>query len=128
MATSSRSRSPVPPFSPASVEAICRVLGDAVTGPQIPNLIVPLRVTEAPGEAQNTKWKRLFNAVAVAQNRQGDGRPLLRLVQGVMAPVRFPSPADFAERRMLVNERLLLSGFQVAGPSLPTMRETASLP
>jgi uncharacterized protein (TIGR02391 family) len=128
MATSSRSRSPVPPFSPASVEAICRVLGDAVTGPQIPNLIVPLKVTEAPGEAQNTKWKRLFNAVAVAQNRQGDGRPLLRLVQGVMAPVRFPSPADFAERRMLVNERLLLSGFQVAGDgTLEKVRAASTL-
>lgn len=41
---------------------VCRVLADAVTGTQIPNLIAPLKVTEQPGEQQNTKWKRLFNA------------------------------------------------------------------
>lgn len=38
----------------------------------------------------------------------------MRLVTEVMTPVRFSSPADFGERRALVNERLLLSGFQVA--------------
>jgi hypothetical protein len=30
-------------FSPASVEQICRVLGEAVTGSEIPNLIAPLK-------------------------------------------------------------------------------------
>ena len=30
---------PPGPFSPAAVEQICRVLGDAVTGSEIPNLI-----------------------------------------------------------------------------------------
>ena len=68
------------PFSPAAVEQICRVLGEAVTGSEIPNLIAPLKAPEAPGEETNTKWKRLFNAVATAQNRQQDGRPLVRLI------------------------------------------------
>lgn len=106
--------SPPPPFSASAVEQVCRVLGDAVTGSQIPNLIAPLRSPETPSDQQNTKWKRLFNAVATAQNRQGDGRPLLRLVSEVMAPVRFPSPAAFEESRTRLNERLLLSGFEVA--------------
>ncbi len=107
-------RTPPPPFSASTVEQVCRVLGDAVIGTQIPNLIAPLKVTETGLDEQNSKWKRLFNAVAKAQNRQQDGLPLLRLVQEVMAPVRYASTADYEACRTLVNERLLLSGFRVA--------------
>lgn len=84
-----------------------------MTGSQIPNLIAPLEVPESPGDEQNTKWMRLFNAVAARQNQQQDGKPLLRLVSEVMAPVRFGSQADFDATRALLNDSLLLSGFRV---------------
>ncbi len=103
----------IPAFSASAVEQLCKVLADAVTGSQIPNLIAPLKVPESPGDEQNTKWMRLFNAVSARQNQQQDGKPLLRLVSEVMAPVRFRSQADFDATRVLVNERLLLSGFRV---------------
>jgi hypothetical protein len=83
-----------PPFSPAVIEQICQVLTDAVTGSQIPNLIAPLKVAEPPGEERNAKWKRLFNAVAERQNRNQDGRALIRLVIEVTNPVRFDSDAQ----------------------------------
>lgn len=102
-----------PAFSAPAVEAICRVLADAVTGSQIPGLIGPLKIREAPDDDRNTKWKRLFNAVAQAQNRQQDGRPLVRLVAEVMQPVRFAGTEDFERRRAAVNERLLFSGLEV---------------
>lgn len=104
---------PPGPFSPADVEQICRVLGEAVTGPEIPNLIAPLKAPEAPGEETNSKWKRLFNAVATAQNRQQDGRPLVRLISGVMNPVRFTSQVQYDDCRARVNEKLLFSGLKV---------------
>lgn len=107
------SRRPPEPFSAPTVEMVCRVLAETMTGSQIPNLIAPLRAPEDPDEERNTKWKRLFNAVAAAQNRQGDGRPFVRLVTEAMAPVRFASVAEFEESRVAVNERLLLSGYQV---------------
>jgi uncharacterized protein (TIGR02391 family) len=107
------STSNVPAFTASTVEQICKVLADAVTGSQIPNLIAALKVSESPGDKQNTKWKRLFNAVAERQNRQKDGRPLLRLISEVMAPVRFGSQAELDTTRVLVNERLLLSGYHV---------------
>jgi len=91
------------------------VLGDAVTGAQIPNLITGLKVAERPGDDQNAKWKRLFSAVAARQNKQQDGQPLLRLVADVMAPVRFGTQAEFDTARALINERLLLYGFEVRG-------------
>jgi uncharacterized protein (TIGR02391 family) len=103
----------IPPFSASAVEEVCKVLADAVRGPQIPNLIAPLKVPEEPGDEQNTKWKRLFNAVAARQNAMKDGRPLIRLIIEVMAPVRFDSTAEFDAARTRVNERLLLSGFEV---------------
>ena len=103
----------VPPFQAQAAEQICKVLAEAVTGSQIPNLIASLKVTERPGDSDNSKWVRLFNAVAASQNRQQDGQPLLRLVREIMAPVRFRSAAEFEETRSRLNERLLLSGFQV---------------
>jgi hypothetical protein len=106
MAQSSTS---VPAFSASTVEQVCKMLADAVTGSQIPNLIAALKVGESPGDERNAKWKRLFNAVADRQNRQQDGRPLVRLISEVMAPVRFSSQADLNATRALVNEWLLLS-------------------
>lgn len=102
-----------PPFPQSAVEQICRILGEAVTGNQIAGLIAPLKVTEAPEDRQGTKWKRLFNAVASAQSKQRDGRPLIRLVSEVMTPVRFDSPERLEATRAAVNERLLLYGFEV---------------
>jgi len=103
----------LPPFAASEVESICQILGEAVTGSQIPNLIEPLKARESEIDRQNTKWKRLFNAVATAQNRQPDGAPLVRLISEVMKPVRFSTPTEFETRRRLLNERLLLSGLQV---------------
>lgn len=105
------SSTPPPIFSAAAIEMVCRALADACTGPQIPNLLLPLKVSA--GVDGETKWKRLFNAVVAAQNKQQDGRPLVWLVMEVMAPVRFVSPGEFARHHAAVNERLLLSGLQV---------------
>ena len=103
----------VPPFSASAVEEVCKVLADSVSGPQIPNLIAPLKVPEEPGDGPGTKWKRLFNAVVARQNKSQDGKALIRLVMEVMAPVRFGSMAEFDAVRTRVNERLLLSGLEV---------------
>lgn len=92
---------------------ICRALGEAVRGHQIANLVAVLKISEDASEARNTKWKRLFNAVAAAQDRQHDGRPLLHLVGEVMQPVRFKSPEEFEAHRVAVTERLLLAGYRV---------------
>ena len=81
----------IPAFPATGVEAICRELAECATGTQITNLIAGLKVRETPAEQTATKWKRLFNAVAQKQNQQHDGRPLIRLVTEMMAPVRFGS-------------------------------------
>jgi hypothetical protein len=40
-----------PPFSASAIEEVCKVLGDAVTGGQIANLIAPLKVNGEPRRA-----------------------------------------------------------------------------
>jgi uncharacterized protein (TIGR02391 family) len=105
---------PPPPFSATVIEEVCKILGEAVTGSQIPNLIAPFnRNPESPEDQLLSKWKRLFNAVVTVQNRIQDGRPLINLVGQVMAPARFGSQAAFDMTRALVNEKLLLAGFSV---------------
>lgn len=103
----------VPSFPPAAIEAVCRELAEAVTGAQIANLLAPLHVREAPAEQTNTKWKRFFNAVTEKQNKQQDGRPVIRLITEVMQPVRFSTPEEHEKHRVAVNERLLLYGYEV---------------
>ena len=114
----------LPPFPASTIEEVCKVLGDAVSGPQIPNLIAPLKVPEEP-DGSGTKWKRLFNAVVARQNKSQDGKALIRLVMEVMAPVRFGSAAEFKAVRARVNERLLLSGFEVRDDGKVTKAKAA---
>ena len=76
-------------FSSSAIEQVYQALADAVTGAQIPNLIAPLGNHLGPADDQGlTKWKRVFDAVADAQNRLHDGRLLVRLLNEVMRPVR----------------------------------------
>lgn len=102
----------VPSFSGPVVEAVCRELAEAVTGVQITNLLAVLKVHEPSAEQSNTKWKRLFNAVAQTQNQQGHGRPLIRLITEVMQPVPVASAAEHEAHRAPVNARLLLFGYE----------------
>lgn len=80
---------------------------------RIPNPAPGRALEVSAGEDGVTKWKRLFDAVVTAQSKQQDGRPLIRLVIEVMAPVRFASSGDFTRHPTAVNKRLLLSGLQV---------------
>jgi uncharacterized protein (TIGR02391 family) len=105
------SGSNIPQHSAETIEMVCKALADAVTGPQIPSLIARLKPRYDTDGA--TKWKRLFNAVVDAQNRQQDGQPLAWLVRQVMQPVRFASTESFGTTKAVVNERLLLSGLEV---------------
>lgn len=105
---------PVPaPFSSAAVEAVCRELGELVIGAQITGLIAPLKIPKTVDDGTGTKWKRLYNAVAYRQGKQGDGRPLIKLISEVMQPVRFDDAQHFQTGRASVNRKLLLYGYEV---------------
>ncbi len=78
----------IAPFSSQHMEAICCVLADAdrgLTGTQIERLPLEVKISDvSPGIA---KWKRLFNALAYAQNEHQIGNHRILLINLAMDPV-----------------------------------------
>lgn len=105
----------IDPFSSQHLEAACRVLADTergLSGTQIERLLQEIEVADtSPGI---TKWKRLFNALAGAQNRHQIGNHLIMFINRAMNPVNYArDPATFTWRRDELNVVLAFSGFYV---------------
>ena len=88
----------ITPFSSQHLEAACRVLADTkrgLSGTQIERLLKEIEVADtSPGTA---KWKRLFNALADAQNQHQIGNHLIMFINRAMHPVNYAhDPATFA--------------------------------
>jgi uncharacterized protein (TIGR02391 family) len=74
-----------------------------------------------------TKWKRLFNALAQAQNKSQVGNHLIMFVNRAMAPARYIStPELFEWRRDGLNVSLAFAGYSVRddGKVVHATRET----
>jgi len=105
----------IDPFSSQHLEAACRVLADTergLSGTQIERLLQEIAIADtSPGM---TKWKRLFNALAGAQNQHQVGNHLIMFINRAMNPVSYArDPATFAWRRDELNVVLAFSGFYV---------------
>ena len=105
----------IDPFSSQHLEAACRVLADTergLSGTQIERLLQEIQVADtSPGM---TKWKRLFNALAGAQNQHQVGNHLIMFINRAMNPVNYArEPATYAWRRDELNVVLAFSGFYV---------------
>lgn len=102
-------------FNSQQLEAACRVLGDTergLSGSQIERLLQEIDVPDlSPGA---TKWKRLFNALAMAQNRHRVGNHLIMFINRAMNPVSYARDREaFNWRRDELNVVLAFSGFYV---------------
>jgi uncharacterized protein (TIGR02391 family) len=105
----------IPPFSSQHLEAACRVLADTergLSGNQIGYLLQDIRIPDA--DASNTKWKRLFNALAQMQNQHQVGNHLILFINSAMNPVSYARDREaFIWRRDELNVVLAFSGFYV---------------
>src|ERR1051326_5336861 len=105
----------IAPFDSQHLEAACRVLADTnrgLTGSQIEHLLQEIRVADVSPDI--TKWKRLFNALAGAQNKHQLGNHLIMLINRAMNPVSYArDKAGFEWRRDELNVVLAFSGFYV---------------
>lgn len=77
----------VPAFSIATVESVAKAVGDLYSGSELTRMLAEVRLKDALGESM-TKWKRLATAMSNQQARQGDGRPVVALINAAMAPAR----------------------------------------
>jgi uncharacterized protein (TIGR02391 family) len=105
----------IAPFDAQHLEAACRVLADTtrgLTGPQIGHILQDMGIVDVSPEM--AKWKRLFNALAEAQNKHQVGNHLIMFTNRAMNPVSYARDKEsFEWRRDEVNVVLAFSGFVV---------------
>ncbi len=100
------------PFSEEHLESIAKVLGDTsngLTGSDIGRTLAKCRVPDV--DSQNTKWKRLYNALAAEQNRKRYGNHVIGFIHHAMKPVRWADRhSEFEHLRCDLNRVLAFSG------------------
>lgn len=105
----------IPAFSAQHLEAACKVLADTergLSGSEIGYLLQDCRVEDVSPEM--TKWKRLFNALAKAQNTHQVGNHLLMFISRALNPVSYArEKGKFDWRRSELNVVLSFSGFSI---------------
>uniref|UniRef100_UPI0040565038 TIGR02391 family protein n=1 Tax=Candidatus Electronema sp. TaxID=2698783 RepID=UPI0040565038 len=118
----------IQPFDAQKLEAACRILADTargLTGSEIEYLLKDCKLTDvSPGV---TKWKRLFNALAEAQNKYQVGNHLVMFINRALNPVGYARDRDkFEWRRNELNIVLSFSGFLIRedGKVIYTEKET----
>lgn len=115
-------------FSDADLQGACKVLGDTntgLTGSEIGHILADMRMSD-PGSTF-TKWKRIFNALAEAQNKHQVGNHLIMFINRTMKPVGYLGKEElFDIRRDGLNVILSFSGYAVSesGQVVHTKRET----
>ncbi|MDD2134530.1 TIGR02391 family protein [Pseudomonas kurunegalensis] len=105
----------IAPFDSQHLEAACRVLGDTsrgLTGTQIGHLLLEIKVPDV--DPFGSKWKRLFNALALKQNDVRVGNHLIMFINRAMNPVSSARDRDtFIWRKDELNVVLAFSGYYI---------------
>lgn len=116
-----------PPFSPAQLEALCKVLADTeagLTGTEIGRLLADLGIHDP--EPIGTKWKRLLAALSERQRTDGCANHAVLFILEAMNPIRYTgTPGEFESRRQQLNQVLLLLGFELGADGQLHHREAA---
>lgn len=107
----------IPCFPAAHLETIAKIIGDTeagLTGSEIGHRLAQCKIPDP--DPNMTKWKRLYNALAVFQNKHQVGNCVIVFINEVMNPALYTgNPELFQSRQEQLNTVLLLSGFQIAG-------------
>ncbi len=118
----------IEPFNAQKLEAACRVLADTqrgLTGSELGYLMQDCKVQDVTPSM--TKWKRVFNALAEAQNKHRVGNHLIMFINRALDPVSYARDKEkFEWRRSELNVVLSFSGFYVRedGKVARTTKET----
>ncbi|HSW92343.1 MAG TPA: TIGR02391 family protein [Patescibacteria group bacterium] len=102
-------------FDDNSLEAICKILADTadgLTGSEIESLLRSSSIHDIT--PQLTKWKRLFNALHVQQQKDGCSNNVITFIQHSMDPIRYARmPEKFHSRQVQLNIILALRGYEI---------------
>lgn len=104
-----------PIFEAHILEGLCRSIGETDTGlsgTEIGQMLLNANIPDI--DAQNTKWKRLYNAFAEWQNKHQCSNHILRFIQAALQPVRYIGKEEtFHNRRLEINKRLSFIGTEL---------------
>lgn len=118
----------LPCFDSAQLEAACKILGDTINGLRGDEIGQILREIKVPDPSPSlTKWKRLFNALAEAQNKHQVGNHLILFINKAMSPAKYTAnPELFTWRKDGLNVALAFAGYAVRedGKVVHATRET----
>jgi hypothetical protein len=78
-----------PPFSEADLAVIAKCIDSAATHTELDSLLRDVGLVEPSERSGLSKWQRIYNALANAQNSTGTGNFAMRLIQTVLSPKRF---------------------------------------
>ncbi len=105
----------IPPFSAQQLEAASKVLADTehgLSGLEIADIIQICHLEDVTPD--RTSWKRLFNALANAQNTHRVGNHLIMFITRALNPVSYAEDKDkFDWRRSELNVVLSSSGLSI---------------
>lgn len=104
-----------PVLDAAVLESICRTIADTydgLTGTEIGSLLLQCKINDVDPSA--TKWRRLFSAFTVWQNKHQCSNNILTFIQSALEPVRYIGKEEiFHARRNEVNKRLSFIGIEL---------------
>ena len=108
-------RERVRPLSSAELDALCKAVcntAGGLTGSELSQCLAAARVVDT--DPSLTKWRRLFNALATAQNANGTATPILNFLHHALAPARFAGDRTRGDAiRMAANVALAFVGLQM---------------
>lgn len=105
----------IEPFNAQQLQSACKILADkdrGLTGSEIGYILADCRLNDT--NPQMTKWKRLFNSLAEAQNKHKVGNHLIMFITRALNPISYSRDRNtFNWRRNELNTILVFSGYQV---------------
>ncbi len=105
----------IPHWEASHLEAVCKVLGDTqngLTGAEIGYILADMKLSDLDSDL--TKWKRLYNALARAQNKHKVGNHVIMFINRAMKPVKYVKmPERFDWLRDSLNVVLAFAGYSV---------------
>lgn len=103
-----------PPFTPGQTEKLAQILADTnkgFTGSELTQLLAQARIEDV--DPNNTKWKRLYNAFAISQNKSKSAIGVLNFIYHALEPSRYIDNEEiFSERQEAVNTVLAFIGLK----------------
>ena len=108
---------PVRTFQSGELERLCRILAETksgLTGTELAHKLAQARVPDV--DPTNTKWKRLYNALAERQAALDNGNCVLSFVRHALEPARFlGNTSTFEAFRADINGVLAFHGLEYQG-------------